>query len=166
MADIIDSRTRSRMMAGIRGKDTGPELTLRKALHARGFRFRLHAKGLPGRPDVVLRKHHAVIFVHGCFWHRHAGCRYTTTPATRQAFWEAKFEANIARDQRVREALLANGWRVAVVWGCALRKPEDVSAAGDMLAAWLRGVGQESEIGSIEPGRVVAGQVRSTAHGL
>lgn len=152
MADIVDAQTRSRMMAGIRGKDTGPELALRKVLHARGFRYRLHAKGLPGRPDIVLRKHRAVIFVHGCFWHRHKDCRYTTTPTTRQAFWESKFAANVSRDRQVREALLADGWRVAIVWGCALRRPADVSAAGDMVAAWLCGVSQECEIGSSEPG--------------
>lgn len=137
MADIVDQQTRSRMMSGIRGKNTKPELALRRALHAHGFRFRLHSGKVHGRPDLVLPKHRAVVFVHGCFWHRHEGCRYTTTPATRPEFWQAKFDANVARDSAVRTKLFEDGWRVATVWECALRKPEKVSATTDRLAAWL-----------------------------
>lgn len=137
MTDIVDQQTRSRMMAGIRAKDTKPELALRRALHARGFRFRLHSRYVPGRPDLVLPKHRAVVFVHGCFWHRHEGCRYTTIPATRPEFWRAKFDANVARDSTVRKNLLNHRWRVATVWECALRKPDRVSATTDLLAAWL-----------------------------
>ena len=137
MTDIVDQQTRSRMMSGIRGKNTKPELALRRALHARGFRFRLHSSKVPGWPDLVLPKHRAVVFVHGCFWHRHEGCRYATSPATRQAFWQAKFDANVARDNAVRTTLLGDGWRVATVWECALRKPGQVSATTDRLAAWL-----------------------------
>lgn len=137
MTDIVDQQTRSRMMSGIRGKNTKPELALRRALHARGFRFRLHSSKVQGRPDLFLPKHRAVVFVHGCFWHRHVGCRYTTTPATRPAFWQAKFDANVARDSDVRTKLLEDGWRVATVWECALRKPARVSATTDLLAAWL-----------------------------
>ena len=96
MADIVDKKTRSRMMAGIKGKNTKPELVLRRALHARGFRFRLHGKEFPGRPDLVFPKHGAVIFVHGCFWHRHSNCRYATNPSTRMEFWQGKFDANVA----------------------------------------------------------------------
>ncbi len=121
MPDIVDKATRSRMMAGIRNKDTRPELSLRKALHARGFRYRLHDRRLAGRPDLVFPKHRAVCFVHGCFWHRHPGCRYATTPATRPAFWQAKFADNVTRDERNRQQLLQAGWRIAVVWECSLR---------------------------------------------
>lgn len=109
------------MMRGIRGSNTQPELQVRKALHARGFRYRLNAKDLPGRPDIVLPKWKTVIFVHGCFWHAHQGCRYFRIPATRTEFWEQKFAANAARDARQVEQLLAMGWRVLVVWECALR---------------------------------------------
>ena len=147
MTDIVDQQTRSRMMAGIKGKNTKPELALRRALHARGFRFRLHSKKVHGRPDLVLPKYRAVVFVHGCFWHRHTGCRYTTTPSTRPDFWQAKFEANVARDNAVRSKLLDDGWRVATVWECALRKQEPVNAAVDHLSVWLRAGDRSIEIG-------------------
>lgn len=137
MTDIVDQQTRSRMMAGIRGKDTKPELALRRALHARGFRFRLHSKAVHGRPDIVLAKFRAVVFVHGCFWHRHEGCRYTTTPSTRREFWQGKFAANVARDEAVLAKLLRDGWRVATVWECALRRPDQVNASADLLSVWL-----------------------------
>ena len=148
MTDIVDQQTRSRMMSGIRGKNTKPELALRRALHARGFRFRLHSGKVQGRPDFVLAKHRAVVFVHGCFWHRHEGCRYTTVPATRPEFWRAKFDANTARDSTVRTRLLEDGWRVATVWECALRKPEQVKASTESLSFWLRSEGLQLEIGS------------------
>ena len=147
MTDIVDQQTRSRMMAGIRGKNTKPELALRRALHARGFRFRLHSKAVHGRPDLVLPKYRAVVFVHGCFWHRHEGCRYTTTPSTRQEFWQGKFAANVARDTAVREQLLKGGWRVATVWECALRKPDLIAASTQHLSAWLLSDDDRIEIG-------------------
>lgn len=150
MTDIVDQQTRSRMMAGIRGKDTKPELALRRALHVRGFRFRLHSKVIDGRPDLVLSKYRAVVFVHGCFWHRHEGCRYTTTPSTRQEFWQAKFAANVTRDKAVREKLLEDGWRVATVWECALRKPDEITASVDSLSAWLGSDEDRIEIGAKE----------------
>ena len=150
MVDIVDAETRSRMMAGIKGKNTKPELALRQALHARGFRFRLHSKKVHGRPDLVLPKYRAVVFVHGCFWHRHEGCGYATTPATRSEFWQAKFAANVARDSSVRGALLDEGWRVATIWECALRKPDQVSVATDRLAEWLVAVGDTLELGETE----------------
>lgn len=118
MVDVVDKATRSRMMSGIRGSNTLPERTVRSFLHAKGFRFRLHSKKLPGRPDLVLKKHGSVVFVHGCFWHRHPGCRFATTPATNKTFWRAKFEANTARDRRNTNALRRLGWRVFVVWEC------------------------------------------------
>lgn len=109
------------MMRGIRGSNTQPELQVRKALHARGFRYRLNAKDLPGRPDIVLPRWKTVIFVHGCFWHAHQGCRYFRIPATRSEFWEQKLASNAARDARQIEQLLAMGWRVLVVWECSLK---------------------------------------------
>jgi DNA mismatch endonuclease (patch repair protein) len=145
--DIVDKTTRSRMMSNIRGRNTRPEILLRKALHRYGFRFRLHAKGLPGKPDIVLAKYRAAIFTNGCFWHRHVGCRLATTPSTRPEFWNAKFQTNVARDGNVRDALIFSGWRVAVVWECALRKPQDVSTAAEIVAEWL-----PSEFGMLEIG--------------
>ncbi len=117
--DVVDAATRSRMMAGIRGKDTKPELIVRRFLHRAGLRFRLHAK-LPGKPDLVLPKHRAAVFVHGCFWHRHEGCRYATTPANNAAAWQEKFAANVRRDAKVRQQLEELGWRVLVIWSCEL----------------------------------------------
>lgn len=135
-------------MSGIRSKNTKPELALRRALHARGFRFRLHSGGLHGRPDLVLKMYSAAVFVHGCFWHRHEGCRYATTPTTRPDYWQAKFEANVARDKAVRTILLETGWRVATVWECTLRKPHQVSSTTDLLAKWLHSNEPETQIGA------------------
>lgn len=161
MTDIVDKQTRSRMMAGIKGKDTKPELVLRRALHARGFRYRLHSKNVPGRPDLVFQKHHAIIFVHGCFWHRHEGCRYTTTPSTRPEFWQAKFRANVARDETVLGMLLEEGWRVATVWECALRRPDQVNATADLLSAWLRSNELQLQIGDDVVSSVIRTNIRS-----
>lgn len=144
MSDIVDPATRSRMMAGIRNRSTKPELTLRRALHARGLRYRLHNRSLPGTPDLVFRRFEAVCFVHGCFWHRHADCRYTTSPATRAHFWQSKFAENVARDGRNRRDLLDAGWRVAVIWECALRKGRACETAS-MVEDWLRGHEPEFE---------------------
>ena len=144
MADIKDAEARSRNMAAIRGKDTRPELRLRKALHARGFRFRLHPVGLPGRPDLLLPKYRAAVFVHGCFWHRHPGCRYTTTPGTRAEFWQTKFQQNTARDARAVAQLGEREWRVAVIWECALRRDRAAKATNE-LCEWLLGSGARFE---------------------
>lgn len=141
MADIVTPEVRSRMMRGIRGKDTKPEVLLRKLLFASGFRFRLHRKDLPGKPDLVLPKWKAAIFVHGCFWHRHEVCSLTATPGTRTEFWRRKFEGNVERDARNRDQLLAAGWRVATVWECGLRKtPDDIAAK---VTAWLTCGGEQ-----------------------
>ena len=121
MADTITRERRSWNMSRIKGRDTGPELRLRSLLHRAGFRFRLHAKELPGKPDIVLPKYHAAIFVHGCFWHRHDGCRNATMPSTRTEFWKSKFDSNVDRDERNRAALKAAGWTVFTVWECELK---------------------------------------------
>lgn len=125
MIDVVDRRTRSRMMSAIKGENTSPELTVRRYLHARGFRFRLHRRDLPGKPDLVLTKYHLTIFVHGCFWHRHEGCFYATSPATRKNFWRQKLDGNVARDKRQHAELIAAGWRVLIVWECGLRHEID-----------------------------------------
>lgn len=118
MADTVDAATRSRMMSAIRGRDTAPERAVRRYLHAAGLRFRLGGAGLPGRPDIVLPRHRVAVFVHGCFWHRHRGCRFTTTPSTNADFWRAKFARNVARDSANEVKLRALGWMPLVIWGC------------------------------------------------
>lgn len=138
MADIVSPDVRSRMMSGIRGKNTRPELLLRRALHARGLRYRLHQRGLAGKPDLVFRKWRAALFVHGCFWHGH-DCSLYKVPGTRPEFWREKIESNRARDSRAEARLRETGWRVGVVWECALRgkgrqPPEQVAAR---VADWL-----------------------------
>jgi len=122
MADIVDRATRSRMMSGIGPRDTAPEIDVRRYLHAAGLRFRLHDRGLPGRPDIVLRKFRTVVQVHGCFWHRHKGCRFATVPATNSNFWSAKFAGNVARDRRSSRELKRRGWQVLVIWECQSRR--------------------------------------------
>ena len=121
MVDTITGERRSWNMSRIRGRDTGPELRLRSLLHRAGFRFRLHAKKLPGRPDIVLPKYRTAILVHGCFWHRHSGCRNATTPSTRAEFWQEKFDSNVRRDARNRADLEEAGWTVMTVWECELK---------------------------------------------
>ena len=147
MADVVDKETRSRMMSGIRGKNTKPELILRRALHARNLRFRLHPARMPGRPDLVFPKYRAAIFVHGCFWHRHEDCRYATTPATRPEFWREKFLDNVERDQRNIGALRAEGWRVAVIWECSLRRTDRALETVDRVEAWILGKEDFLEVG-------------------
>lgn len=135
--DIVDRATRSRMMSAIRSKNTNPEVRLRRFLHSHGFRFRLHVVGLPGRPDLVMKKHNLAVFVHGCFWHRHRGCPLATTPATNPKRWRDKFAANVERDHRTREALLDAGWRILVLWECGLRG-RTVEHDLHWLPAWIR----------------------------
>ena len=120
--DIVDSTTRSRMMGQIRSRDTKPEMAVRRFLHANGFRYRLHDRKLPGRPDVVLPKYRTAIFVHGCFWHQHDGCPMAYTPSTHREKWVEKFASNKARDKRALETLKQMDWNVIVVWECGLRK--------------------------------------------
>ena len=139
MTDIVGSRRRSEMMAGIRGRDTAPERAVRRVAHRMGLRFRLHRKDLPGRPDLVFPRHRLAVFVHGCFWHRHEGCRYAYTPKSRVAFWTRKFAGNVARDRRNEDALRDLGWRVLIVWECEAR---DAEAVGMRLARCVRPVGE------------------------
>lgn len=122
MADVMTKAQRSRNMSRIRGKDTGIELRLRQALHALGFRYRLHAGGLPGRPDLVLPKYRAAVFVNGCFWHSH-GCHLSKAPKTRTEFWSAKLRRTVERDRENYKGLEALGWNVHVVWECELGSP-------------------------------------------
>jgi DNA mismatch endonuclease, patch repair protein len=130
MADTITAERRSWNMSRIKGANTAPEKQLRSLLHAAGYRFRLHHSQLPGRPDIVLPRYRAAVFVHGCFWHRHSGCRYATTPSTREEFWIGKFAATVARDARKEQELAAAGWRVITVWECELANDPDGALAG------------------------------------
>lgn len=150
MGDIVDSSTRSRMMAGIGGRNTKPEIMLRQRLHRAGLRFRLHAAGLPGKPDIVLPSRKIAIFVHGCFWHRHAGCHWCSTPVTRADFWKAKFEGNLIRDAKVQAALHDAGWRVGIVWECGLRPPF-VNATVEHVLSWMRTQSGDFESALVRP---------------
>jgi DNA mismatch endonuclease (patch repair protein) len=148
LPDVVTLEVRSRMMAGIRGRDTRPEMIVRRGLHALGYRYRLHDRSLPGRPDLVFTSRHAVILVNGCFWHGH-DCHLFRWPGTRQEFWRSKIAGNVARDRRNLEALLEAGWRVAVVWECQLKgrerqEPETVIGA---LAAFLESSDRRCMIG-------------------
>jgi DNA mismatch endonuclease (patch repair protein) len=147
MIDVVDKLTRSRMMAGIQGKDTKPEMELRRALHRLGLRYRLHVMGLPGRPDIVLPRHRAAIQVHGCFWHRHEHCTFCTTPASNKHFWKSKFGETEKRDKRNLEALRKLGWRTAIVWECSV-KDKGAEAVAEKIAAWLRSGRSFKEISS------------------
>ena len=115
------SEQRSRNMSAIKSKNTKPEIKVRKVLHSMGYRFRLHSKDLPGSPDIVLPKYKTVIFVHGCFWHRHQNCKYASTPKTRQEFWNKKFNENINRDKINQENLSSKGWKIIIVWECEIK---------------------------------------------
>jgi DNA mismatch endonuclease (patch repair protein) len=136
VADIVDKKTRSRMMSGIKGKDTKPELALRRALHGLGLRYRLHVPGLPGRPDIVFPRHHAVVQIHGCFWHRHDACQFSTSPSSNVGFWNAKFEETVRRDKRNLATLRQLDWRVAIVWECAINS-EGAEVVARQVAKWL-----------------------------
>jgi len=126
--DRLPAAARSKLMSCVRRRDTRPEIVVRRLLHGLGLRFRLQRADLPGRPDIVLVRRRTAIFVHGCFWHRHRGCRRTTTPATRREFWLEKFRANRSRDGRNQRALEALGWRVVVVWECETLAIEQLEA--------------------------------------
>lgn len=137
MVDFLTPAQRSERMSRIRGKDSQPELALRRVLHRLGLRYRLHAKGLPGKPDLVFPRYKTVVFVHGCFWHRHDGCKIATIPKSNTPFWIEKFGKNVARDTRVGAELTALGWHVLVVWECELT-PSKVELTGAGLAERIR----------------------------
>jgi DNA mismatch endonuclease (patch repair protein) len=132
------------MMAGIKNKNTRPEMLVRFFLHSRGFRYRLHDRKLPGSPDIVLAKYHLAVFVHGCFWHRHLGCRFATTPDQNRAKWVTKFNHNIARDKKQIHSLIDNGWRVLVIWECGINSvnmdllwlPEYIKTNTEFYTEW------------------------------
>lgn len=147
LPDIVSPEQRSRMMSGIRGKDTKPEMMLRRGLHALGFRFRLHDRKLPGTPDLVFPKYHAVILAHGCFWHGH-DCHLFRLPGSRTEFWRTKIERNRAVDARTQLALRDAGWCVGTVWECAMRGKGRLSMEEilDACASWLKSDASELEI--------------------
>ncbi len=142
MADFLTPDQRSERMSRIRGSNTRPELALRRELHRLGLRFRLHPRHLPGKPDIVLVRHRAVVLVHGCFWHSHTGCPVATTPKSNTDYWLAKFSRNVARDHEVAQQLMAAGWRVFVAWECELSSGAKAKEAATRLAAAIRGSSQ------------------------
>ena len=132
--DTVDTKTRSRIMRSVRSKNTYPELAVRRAAHAMGYRFRLHRRDLPGQPDLVFPRHKSVIFINGCFWHAHKGCPKGTVPATNREFWMTKLERNSERDRKNQEALADIGWRVLVIWECETRDPRKIR---DLIRGFL-----------------------------
>lgn len=128
MTDVFTKKKRSAVMSPIKATNTKPERAVRSILHGLGFRFRLHRADLLGKPDIVLARHKTVVFVHGCFWHRHKGCQFAYTPKSRKKFWQNKFESNVARDRHVNRGLVKIGWRVISVWECELRMPDRVAS--------------------------------------
>lgn len=141
--DIFDKNTRSRMMSGIRSKDTKPEVLTRKALHSLGYRYRLGSKIGRIRPDIVLRSRRVAIFIHGCYWHQHDGCRLAYSDRKYSDNWKKKFRDNIRRDQRVVDQLLADGWKVAVLWECVTRNPTEFEKAIRGLNAFIEAGSQD-----------------------
>lgn len=139
------------MMSGIRGKNTKPEMLVRRALFAAGYRFRLHRKDLPGAPDIALPGRKIAIFAHGCFWHMHAGCKNAKLPSTRPEFWRDKLQGNVSRDQRAIAALVKDGWRVLTVWECATREPLVLEDLSKYLAHWIEGQERTGEISAPLP---------------
>jgi DNA mismatch endonuclease (patch repair protein) len=125
--DILTTEARSRAMSRIRGKDTNAEMAVRKAATRLGYRYRLHRRDLPGSPDLVFPRRRTVVFVHGCFWHRHAHCKYSYSPKSNVEFWSRKFQSNVARDERVKGELERLGWRVVVIWECQTKEPDGLT---------------------------------------
>jgi DNA mismatch endonuclease (patch repair protein) len=140
MVDSLSPTARSERMSRIRSKDTKPELSLRKALHALGFRFRLGDKKLPGKPDIVLPRYRTLIFVHGCFWHRHEGCKVANTPKSNVEFWKEKFARNVSRDSRVMTDAQALGWSVLIAWECEVNSRDKAAQTAAAMAQVIRGI--------------------------
>jgi len=137
VTDVVSPAIRSRMMAGIKSRNTKPEFVVRKALFAAGYRFRLHRNDLPGRPDIVLPRRRIAVFVHGCFWHMHEGCRYAKLPSTHQEFWREKLGRNVLRDGVRIKALLGLNWRVLIVWECLTRVRDANEILPGLIADWI-----------------------------
>ncbi len=154
MADVVTPEKRSLMMAGIKGKNTRPEVAIRKELHKRGYRYKLHSKDLPGKPDLVFPKYKTVVFVHGCFWHRHH-CHLFKIPSTRRDFWEEKINGNVLRDEIQKGQLLEKGWKIIVIWECAVKGktrltiPQvamlTISALNDNTTSFIQITGQDTQ---------------------
>lgn len=151
MTDVVAPFVRSRMMSGIGGKHTKPELVVRRTLFAAGYRFRLHRRDLPGAPDVVLPGRKVAIFAHGCFWHMHTACKNAKLPSTRRDFWRDKLEGNVERDRRAVETLRSAGWRVLIVWECATRDIGTLAGLSEALSRWIEGSEPTGEISGAMP---------------
>ena len=150
MSDTLSQTQRSYNMSRIRGKNTKPEILVRKGLHARGFRFRLHDRKLPGSPDIVLPKYGVAIMVNGCFWHGHKGCRYATKPKSNMEFWELKIRRNKHRDEVTDAHLEALGWHVITIWECELRKNPQLEGRLDSLAEQIRNAGEAKKVKDLD----------------
>jgi DNA mismatch endonuclease (patch repair protein) len=138
MVDVVSKEKRSKMMAGIKGKDTKPEIMLRKELYRRGYRYRIHGKGIEGRPDIVVRKYNALVFVHGCFWHGHKNCKLFRIPKSKVEFWTNKIGGNTERDKHKMQSLIDDGWRILIVWECAVKgRKERIPLTADLVEKWL-----------------------------
>lgn len=137
MTDFMTQKQRSQAMSKVKGSNTKPEKLIRSHLHKHGFRFRMNCPTLPGKPDIVLKKYNAVIFVHGCFWHKHEGCKKAKLPETRKEFWESKIAGTVLRDRKNISALTEQGWRIAIVWECGTKKTDDLKKIINKLSQWL-----------------------------
>lgn len=154
-------------MASVGQRDTGPEMRLRRALHRLGLRYRLHDRKLPGSPDLVFPRFRSAVFVHGCFWHVHKGCKFATEPESRKDFWREKFEANQKRDRKNYDSLLATGWRVLVVWECAIKKSKEFELVqlGTLVRTWLLSDERFGEFGHSDMERLIAQEMKKTIEG-
>lgn len=153
MTDVVKPEKRSQMMSGIKGKNSLPEMLVRKVLFASGYRFRLHRRDLPGTPDIAMPGLKIAIFVHGCFWHAHQGCKFAKMPSTRTEFWTTKLRGNVERDQRAINKLAEMGWRVLNVWECSTRDKEAVAGLHIALQQWIN---SDAGLGEISAQSLVA----------
>lgn len=151
MTDIVSTAKRSQMMSGIKAKDSQPEMLVRRLLFSAGYRFRLHRRDLPGTPDIVLPRRKIAIFVHGCFWHMHAQCKYAKLPSTRSEFWQKKLVGNVNRDQQAIDALVSSGWRVLTVWECSTRNAAALAWLRETLSGWIESGEISGEISGLKP---------------